>query len=34
MKKYEAPELELNPMMVSDAIAATASGVYEDEGEF
>ena len=32
MKKYEAPELELTPMMTSDAIAA--SGLTDDEGEF
>lgn len=33
MKKYEAPELELTPMMASEAIAA-ASGIPEESDEF
>ena len=34
MKKYEAPELELTSMMMTEAIARDMSAIPEDEDEW
>ena len=34
MNKYEAPEMELTPMMVSEDVAAPSGGITEDVAPF